>query len=140
MGVTSGLAPWAVGAGLDLQMAHRSGWGGRLAAWGTSYRAQSLETNPGQASWTRWVLGIGPVFMLARDRWIVIAAAQLAVARFVVRGEDLAFIRQDATVDAGARLGIEAGYRLGAFAPCAGIAVAGCIGSELSAWRARRRC
>jgi hypothetical protein len=125
MGVASGISTWAGGAGFDLQMAHRSGWGGRLAAWGTSYRAQVLGTNVGQASWTRWVLGIGPVYEIDRGRWILIAAAQLAVARFVVRGEDLAITRQDAGVDVGARLGIEAGFRRGAFAPCAGIAVVG---------------
>jgi hypothetical protein len=125
MGVASGVATWAGGAGLDLQMAHRSGWGGRLAAWGTSYRAQALGTNSGQANWTRWGLGLGPVYELARGRWLLIAAAQLAVARFVVRGEDLAITRQDTGVDVGARLGIEVGFRRGTFAPCAGIAVVG---------------
>jgi hypothetical protein len=123
--VTSGIAPWAWGGGLDLQMAHRNGWGGRLAAWGTSYRAQALGTDSGQASWTRWVLGIGPVYELDRKRWLLIAAAQLAVARFVVRGENFATTRQDAGVDVGARLGIEVGFRRGAFVPCAGIAAVG---------------
>jgi hypothetical protein len=125
VGVESGIATWAGGVGLDFQMAHRSGWGGLLAAWGTSYRAQALGTNSGQASWTRWVLGIGPAYELDRDRWILVAAAQLAVARFLVRGENLAITRQDEGVDVGARLGIEAGFRWGAFAPCAGIAVVG---------------
>jgi hypothetical protein len=125
VGVASGIGTWAGGAGLDLQLAHRSGWGGRLAAWGTSYRSQSLGMNGGQASWTRWVLGIGPVYALERDRWILTVAAQLAMARFVVRGEDLAITRQEAAVDVGGRLGIEVGFRWGAFAPCAGIAVVG---------------
>jgi hypothetical protein len=123
VGIASSLGTWAWGGGLDLQMAHRSGWGGRLAAWATSYRGQALGTNSGQASWTRWVLGIGPIYALVRDRWLLIAAAQLAVARFVVRGEDLAFTRQDVGVDVGARLGIEAGFRWGAFAPYLAIAV-----------------
>ncbi|MBN2575465.1 MAG: hypothetical protein JXP73_12950 [Deltaproteobacteria bacterium] len=125
LGVASGIATWAWGAGLDLQMAHRSGWGGRLAAWGTSYRTQVLGTSPGRARWTRWVLGIGPVYELARDRWLLIAAAQVAVGRFAVRGEDLASTRQEAAVDVGARLGIEVGFRLGAFVPCAGVAAVG---------------
>jgi hypothetical protein len=125
VGVASGTATWAAGAGLDLQMAHRSGWGARLAAWGTTYRSEVLGTDSGRASWTRLVLGIGPVYQLDRGRWVLVAAAQLAVARMVVRGEDFAITRQDTGVDVGARLGIEAGFRWGAFAPCAGIAVVG---------------
>jgi hypothetical protein len=125
VGVASGAGTWAGGAGFDFQMAHRSGWGGRLAAWATSYRAQALGKDIGQASWTRWVLGIGPVYELDRGRSVLVAAAQLAVARLVVRGENFAITRQDAGVDVGAHLGIEAGFRWGALAPCVGIALVG---------------
>lgn len=125
MGVASSIGSWAGGGGIDLQIAHGSGWGGRLAAWGTSDRAQALGTNPGQASWTRWVLGVGPVYELDRKRWLLTAAAHFAVARLAVRGEDLATTRQDASVDLGARPGIEVGFRRQALAPCVGIAVLG---------------
>lgn len=125
LGVASGTGTWAGGAGFDLQLAHRSGWGGRLAAWGTTYRSEALGGGSGRASWMRWVLGIGPVYELDRGRLVLLAATQLAVAALMVHGEDLAITHQDVGVDVGARLGIEAGFRWGAFAPCAGIAVVG---------------
>jgi hypothetical protein len=125
VGVASGTGGWAWGGAFDLQMAHRSGWGARIAAWGTSYRSSGLGTDGGQASWTRWVIGIGPVYELDRGWSVLLATAQLAVAGLVVRGEDFATTRQDAGADIGARLGIEAGFRFGAWVPCAGIAMVG---------------
>ena len=125
VGAASGIGTWAAGGEIDLQLAHRSGWGGWLSAWGTSYRSQSLGTSGGQASWTRWVLGIGPVYERGREHWMFAAGAQAALAAFVVRGEGLPINRQDTAVDVGARLGVEAGYRWGTLAPVAGIAVVG---------------
>jgi hypothetical protein len=123
VGTTGGAGGWAWGAALDFQVAHRGGWGGRIAAWGTSYRSQALGNDSGRASWTRWALGIGPAYQLDRD-WLVLAvSAQLAVAIIAVKGEDFAVTREDAGVDVGARLGIEMGFRRAAFVPCVGIGV-----------------
>jgi hypothetical protein len=125
VGVVSDGGGWAAGAALDFQVAHRSGWGARIAGWGTGFRAQSLGNDPGRASWTRLALGIGPIYGIDRKRWIWVAAAQLALARITVRGDNFLIDREDAAVDLGARLAFEAGFRLGAFAPCVGLAVIG---------------
>jgi hypothetical protein len=124
VGTTGVVGGWAWGAALDVQVAHRSGWGGRIAAWGTTLRTQPLGADSGRAMWTRWALGIGPAYQLDRS-WLVLAvSAQLAVARIVVKGENFEVAREDAGVDVGARLGIEAGFRRAAFVPCVGLGVA----------------
>jgi hypothetical protein len=120
--VTSATGNLAWGGELDLQLIHRSGWGARLVAWGTSFRSVGLGDSPGRASWTRGALSLGPVYELDRGRLVFAFAAQFALAGLKVRGEDLALTRQDTSVDLGGRLGVEAGWRWGAFVPCAQIA------------------
>jgi hypothetical protein len=123
IGTASSIDSWAGGAGLDFQVTHRTGWGGRLAAWGTTYRSLTLGTGSGAASWTWWGLGVGPVYQLGRGRLLLAGSAQLVLAGLVVRGENLVNPQQDLTMDLGARLGVDVGLRWGPIAPCVGVAM-----------------
>ena len=68
VGVASGTGAWAAGSALDLQLAHRTGWGARVAVWGTSYRSVGLGTDSGRATVWVWLHRARASFLAELER------------------------------------------------------------------------
>jgi hypothetical protein len=107
VGVASTAEAWTPGVALDAEIVHRRRWGLRSTLWGTGERSEPLAAGPGRARWARWAVGIGPRFGGDVGPVRVIVLGELALARIAVSGDGLPRTYGDASLDWGARAGLE---------------------------------
>jgi hypothetical protein len=103
--------------------ARRSGWAARLAL--TVIGTHRLDVGPGQAAWRRTTAAIGIGRRWASPQAFVEAGFDVLLGQLAVEGEGFTIADRDRSLDAGAALGMRAGFRVGRFEPYVGAALAG---------------